>query len=289
MSYSSDAKNEIIKLPIGKMCCRRAYAVAFLLDCETDGDGRFLYTNKSEAIAHAAHRAISAAFGHDASPTEPKKSSLGYDLAVKSDEIKKVLDNIRKNGLKKEIFRCNECAVCFLRGLFVSAASVTDPEKQYHLEFTVKDAKFASMIYLTFSEMFAPPALADRKSGSGLVYKSSSAIEDILSVIGANHAYFTLVNGKIESDIRNHENRATNCETRNIAASVDAAGRQIAAIEKLKADDKFDSLPLQLRETAEMRLLYPSLPLSELAAKFAPPLTKSGLNNRLKKILELAN
>ena len=73
------------------------------------------------------------------------------------------------------------------------------------------------------------------------------------------------------------------------AASVDAAGRQIAAIEKLKAEDKYDTLPQALKETAEMRLLYPSLPLSELANKFAPPLTKSGLNNRLKKILELAN
>ena len=114
-------------------------------------------------------------------------------------------------------------------------------------------------------------------------------IEDILSVIGANQAYFILVNGKIEREIRNNENRATNCETRNIAASVDAAQKQITAIEKLKSEDKFDSLPQSLKETAEMRILYPSLPLSELAGKFAPPLTKSGLNNRLKKILELAN
>ena len=144
-------------------------------------------------------------------------------------------------------------------------------------------------MYTALSELFAEPTIVNRKNGVGLVYKSSGAIEDVLSVIGANHAYFTLVNGKIEREIRNNENRATNCETRNIAASVDAAGRQIAAIEKLKAEDKYDTLPQALKETAEMRLLYPSLPLSELANKFAPPLTKSGLNNRLKKILELAN
>ena len=289
MSFSSDAKNEIIKLTAQKKCCKEAYARAFFIDCETDGGERFLYTNKNESLALAAQKAINAAFGKDAAPNPPKEDISGYALAIICKKGREIIDRISVQGIAETVFKCPECQVHFLRGLFVSCASITDPESQYHLEFLIKDTKKAALIFSVLRESFAQPTLINRKSGVGLVYKSSSVIEDILSVAGANRAYFTLVNGKIEREIRNNENRATNCETRNIAALVDAAGRQIAAIEKLKAEDKYDSLPQALKETAEMRLLYPSLPLSELASKFAPPLTKSGLNNRLKKILELAN
>jgi DNA-binding protein WhiA len=188
-----------------------------------------------------------------------------------------------------EVSVCPECAASLLRGLFVSSASITDPEKQYHLEFLFEERKIADAAFDFLCSTVGEPRVTERKSGIGLVYKGSSAIEDILSVIGANQAYFSMLNGKIEREIRNNENRATNCETRNIAMSVDAAQRQIEAIESLKAQDKYESLPQSLKETAEMRLLYPSLPLSELAQRFAPPLTKSGLNNRLKRIIELAN
>ncbi len=289
MSFSTDAKNEIIKLPTGKKCCRTAYTVGLLLNAETDGKEKFLFTDKSEAVAHAVHKATAAAFGQKTSPTEPVENGGAYDLAIESSELRAALDGIKKHGLRRTLFVCPECATCFLRGLFISSGSVTDPAKQYHLELLVKDAKLASAVYLSLAELFSPPTLVDRKNGTGMAYKSAAVIEDILSVIGANHAYFSLVNGKIEREIRNNENRITNCETRNIAASVEAAAKQIEAIERRKASDKYDSLPPQLKETAELRLLYPSLPLKELADKFAPPLTKSGLNNRIKKILELAN
>jgi DNA-binding protein WhiA len=219
----------------------------------------------------------------------PVASSLNYDLAVKSQDAVKLFSTLKSEGIDRATLSCNECRVSFLRGLFISCATVTDPENQYHLEFIFRRPESASAAYNFLADTFTAPKIINRINGVGLVYKSSSVIEDILSVIGANQAYFILINGKIEREIRNNENRATNCETRNIAASVDAAQKQISAIEKLKSEDKFDSLPQSLKETAEMRILYPSLPLSELAGKFAPPLTKSGLNNRLKKILELAN
>ena len=288
MSFSIDAKNEIIKLPIPKKCCKTAYAAAFLMECETDGCGKFVFVTKSEIVAYAAQKAFAMAF--DKKSTSDVANSMGeYMVALNSEVAKELLCKIQENGIGQVAFSCSECSVQFLRGMFIAAASVTDPENQYHLEFLIKDTKNSSLVYGALSEMFSAPAIVNRKNGVGLVYKSSSVIEDILSVIGANHSYFTLVNGKIEREIRNNENRATNCETRNIAVSVDAAVRQIAAIEKLKAEDQYDALPPALKETAEMRVLYPSLPLSELANRFAPPLTKSGLNNRLKKILELAN
>ncbi len=289
MSFSSDTRAEIAKLPLGKKCCKKAYSAAFLLDCESDGNDKILYHSKAQDRCLAAHKAFSLGFGKQSVPQEPVMLDLGYDMALESREAVELYKKIKSGMLKKAVLTCGDCTAAFLRGLFVSFASLSDPEKQYHLEFIFKDTESAAIVYTFLSECIASPKIVNRKNGVGLVYKSSSIIEDLLSVIGATQAYFTLVNGKIEREIRNNENRATNCETRNIAVSVDAAGRQIAAIEKLKAEDKFDTLPQNLKETAEMRLLYPSLPLSELANKFAPPLTKSGLNNRLKKILELAN
>ena len=289
MSFSTDTKAEIIKLPVNKRCCKRASAAAFLLGAETDGDTRIVCNFSSIEIALAAQKAITLAFGKDSSPTPPVSvSSDGYDIAFISGDAVKLLNEIRENGLDKIARACAECSTAILRGAFVAFASVTDPDRQYHLEFLLRDASDAKLLYSFLTESVGKPAITSRKSGTGLVYKSSSAIEDILSVTGATKAYFGLVNGKIEREIRNNENRATNCETRNIAVSVDTAQRQIAAINKLKEEDKFDLLPPELKKTAEMRLLYPSLPLSELASRFAPPLTKSGLNHRLKKITEIA-
>ena len=289
MSFSTDTKSEILKLPISKKCCKRAYASAFLLDSESDLGERIIYTNKSEAVCLAAQKTICGIFGKDSAFSAPVSNAPSYDLAVKSKEAVSLFSDLHTNGIEAAAISCYECSVAFLRGIFVSHATIADPENQYHLEFLFKHAESASAVYKFLADTFSAPKITNRASGIGLVYKNSSAIEDILSVIGANQAYFVLINGKIEREIRNNENRATNCETRNIAVSVDAAQKQLAAIEKLKNEDKFDSLPQSLKETAEMRILYPSLPLSELAGKFAPPLTKSGLNNRLKKIMELAN
>ena len=287
MSFSTDAKAEIIKLPTGKKCCKLAYAAAFLLDSEDDGEERLLCNYSNADIATAAQRAISMAFGKESAPSAGVKSHSGYDIAFTSRDAVSLVKSIRERGILS-VCVCPECRNVFLRGAFAALASVTDPERQYHLEFLVKSTANAKLLYAFLNETVGEPAIVNRKSGTGLVYKGSSFIEDVLSVIGATQAYFTLINGKIEREIRNNENRATNCETRNISMSVDAAQKQIAAINKLQAEDKFDILPPELKKTAEMRLLYPSLPLSELAARFAPPLTKSGLNHRLKKITELA-
>ena len=123
----------------------------------------------------------------------------------------------------------------------------------------------------------------------GIVYKSSTALEDILSVAGANQAYFNLVNGKIMRELRNNANRATNCETRNIANSVAAAEKQINAIKRIIDAGELDALPAELRETAELRILYPAMSLSELAARHCPPISKSGINHRIRKLIEKAD
>ncbi len=288
MSFSADAKNEIVKALHQKRCCRCSYAAGLLVNAEAKGSDLLVCTNRSSDVIWAVQKAINSAFGKGIKMSETTGNRVsGFSTEIICTDAVSLTEKLQCGEIS-ELLTCPECTAAFLKGLFVGCASLTDPEKQYHLEFAVKDEKRAAAVAEFLSENISAPSIVSRKNGVGLVYKSSSAIEDILSVMGANQAYFSMVNGKIERDIRNNENRATNCETRNIAKSVDAAGRQIAAIERLKAEDKYETLPQSLKETAEMRVLYPSLPLSELASKFAPPLTKSGLNNRLKKIIELA-
>ena len=133
-----------------------------------------------------------------------------------------------------------------------------------------------------------PPSKTKRNGKIGLFYRNESAIEDFLTTCGASHMLFTLFNSQIEKDIRNLENRATNCVTKNILRSVEAAHQQAIAIEKLKEFGFFDELPKEVQITAELRLDNQETPLSELALMHTPPISKSGLNHRLARIVEEA-
>ena len=129
--------------------------------------------------------------------------------------------------------------------------------------------------------------LRTRRQGRfGLYYKNNAAISDLLYYIGCSATSFDVANVCIERDIRNNENRATNCVARNISRSVDASRKQIAAIEALIATRKIDTLSDELRYTAALRMENESASLLELALMHEPPISKSGLNRRLTKLME---
>ena len=283
MSFSSDTKSELITLPTQKSCCKHALATGLLYDADTDGDSRTVLTLHSKELGDFAKKSLSAVFGKDALPHDPVyNGARGYDLAINSEDVPYFVGIL-------PLIRCSECSQHFLRGLFIASGSVTDPEKQYHLEFKLSNEDRLSDLSDYLADTFDKrPLTAERKTSSGLIYKSSSLIEDVLTACGANHSLFSLINEKIEADIRNDANRATNCSTRNITAAIMASEKQIAAIDALEAAGELDKLPIELRETAQLRRLYPDMPLSELGARHAPPISKSGINHRIKKLLDAA-
>ena len=132
------------------------------------------------------------------------------------------------------------------------------------------------------------PSQTKRNGKIGLFYRNESAIEDLLTSCGASQALFTLFNSQIEKDIRNLENRATNCVAKNILKTVEAISQQIAAIEKLKEFGFYDELSKEIKTTAELRLDNQEATLTELASMHKPPISKSGLNHRLSKIVDEA-
>lgn len=281
MSFSSETKIELMGLTPQKKCCRRSLVAGLLYDADTDCNGRVLASFSTLEIALYAQRAIASAFGPAAVKQPPVAAGKGdFDLAVSSPEIVQSVGKIPA--------ACAECSVSFLRGVLISTSSLTDPEKQYHFEIVLRHTERIVELSDFLAEQFGRPLTVDRKRGMGLVYKNSAIIEDMLSATGAMQTYFEFLNKKIERDLRNNANRATNCETRNIARAVSASKKQIDAIAALEAAGELDALPCELRETAELRRLHPDMPLSELGARHCPPISKSGINHRIAKILEAA-
>ncbi|MCL2409294.1 MAG: DNA-binding protein WhiA [Oscillospiraceae bacterium] len=181
------------------------------------------------------------------------------------------------------------CRRSFIRGAFLAGGAITDPVKSYHLELVTDHFNVSRETYSLLLEMGFSPKETERSGNFITYFKQSSAIEDFLTLIGAPISAMELMSAKIEKDMRNTVNRKVNCDTANVTKMVDAAGNQIEAITKIQAAGGFASLPEKLRQTAELRIDNPELSLKELAEISTPPVTKSCLNHRLRKLMELAN
>ena len=213
-----------------------------------------------------------------------------YTLEFELNDRAEALMRVCKGG--EQIFDedfCVSCRMCFVRGVFVSNGTMSDPMSGYHMEIKLKNAQVAKSIYELLVEEGVPPKIVNRKTSVGLYYKNSSGIEDVLTYLGTVKSVFDLMNAKIERDIRNSVNRSTNCVAGNISKSVSAAQKQVAAITKIEEAGKLQMLESDLFETAKLRRDNPSLSLSELAHAHNPPISKSGLNHRLTKIIEFAD
>ena len=186
------------------------------------------------------------------------------------------------------IFICNNCKKSFFRGLFLSSGSISDPKDAYHLEFALSDEKTA----------FAIKALAEteniflkyvkRRNKHVLYLKSSEQIEDFLYYIDIPKISFDLMETKILKDFRNNANRVTNFENANLEKISNASAEQIEAIKLIIEKGKFDSLPDELKQTADLRLKNIELSLQEIGEISNPQVSKSGIKHRMQRIAEFA-
>lgn len=166
---------------------------------------------------------------------------------------------------------------------------MTDPAKRYHLELTSSHLQASRELEVLLRESGYPPKSVTRNGSAVTYFKQSDQIEDFLTLIGAPAAAMRIMSTKVEKGIRNSVNRRLNCDSANLDKAVEAAQSQRAAIRKLEAAGRLRELPDKLQETAALRLAHPELSLSELAETFDPPVTKSCLNHRLRKLVELAD
>jgi len=186
-------------------------------------------------------------------------------------------------------FGCLECERVFLRGVFISSGNLSDPLRTYHLELKTPSYEMSDLVEDTLTNAGLPPKRLVRNKTISLYYKESAAIADFLMLIGAQEASFKFMNTVIFKQKRNNANREANCDAANIEKTVKAAGGQIDAIEALAADGTLSQLSDDLIATAELRLIYPHIALDELAALHDPPITKSGVYHRLRKLVNMYN
>ena len=297
MSFTSEVASELVCLQPKqrKSCCYRALLCGLMYGFVNTDDGRLKASFIDAGAAQLAKDILSSRFSDkDAELCEVARCGRKYYYVTTSSrslsQTAELLDSASEKSLEEIVgIRCEICRAEFMRGLFLSLVTVNDPKKSYHLEFAVPTERRADRLFDFLSNIFYEPKRIARKNGVGLYYKSGERISDLLYTVGATGAKFYMTDVSIEREIRNNENRATNCVTSNISRSVEATRRQLDAIELLRNSGRLDKLSESLRYTAELREQYDSATLSELAMLHQPSITKSGLNQRLTKILELAD
>lgn len=193
-----------------------------------------------------------------------------------------------KRELEKKTFAPNSKRA-FLRDAFLETGSMSNPEKGYHLEFVCENEAHAAKLIETMHTFEIAAKTVQRKRYTVVYIKESEDIVRLLNVMGAHNCLMSLENLRILKDMRNSINRRVNCETANISKTVSAANKQIEDIQYIKEHCGFDDLSENLREMARIRLEYPDASLKELGEYLVPPVGKSGVNHRLRKLSELAD
>ncbi len=286
MSYAEKIREELLALPLKRPCCKRALTFGLLTGAKIDGES-FTVSYKNADVAAYAADCIRRQLGKQPEATE--RSAYGRrwtELTLTSPAAAKVFRKMR-GGESVEAacpFACEGCHAAYLRGAFLACATVSDPQKSFHLEFSVAEER-AGELRGFLENLGYPPGEIKRSAGVGLYYKNANTIEELLAMMGASHSAMEIINILIERDIRNQENRATNCVAKNIEKSVSAASKQMEAIEKLTLSGMLAQLSDGIRYTARLRAENPDATLEELRMLHEPPITKSGLNHRLQKIL----
>ncbi len=298
MSFSSEIKTTVSAVNIKKHCCRAALLYGMLYPMnDFTVSSPIEFSTDNEAVSSLFSAMMRSVFGTKTSFTVSERLSRAreaqnfYKLDYPGLDIVNAVNEkfSSQKIVNDDIFTCEACTASFLRGLFLSVGTVTDPSHGYHLEFSVSNDKkcFALMEYL--NENGFPARRTVRRGVSSLYMKESESIEDFMTFIGAAQASLTIMNAKIMRDIRNNVNRRMNCDSANLYKTTGAATHQVHAIKHLMETGRFEFLPDQLKETAKLRLENPQASLEELAGLHEGIITKSGVSHRLYKIVDFDN
>ena len=292
MSFSSDVKHELAGIQEERVCCRMAEAYGLAEFGHAFSTRAVSLQTENEAVARLYAAVLGEAGGIPLSVTEGK--GLYTAAAAEREDRLRILSRfghaptdvgVRLNRANLE---CDQCPAAFVRGAFLSCGTMTNPEVDYHLEFSVPFLNLSRDLVTLLRELGLSAKQARRAGGYVVYFKESESIEDCLTLMGATSAALELMGVKMVKDIRNNINRVTNCESANIDKTVAAAAVQSEALRKIERTVGLDALPEELREIAHLRLENPELSLRELGEALDRPLTRSGVNHRLRRILEFA-
>lgn len=296
-SFAYKVKSELCRPHVQRSCCARAEAYGVLLYCNTFNTQEIRIITENPDFAARLPRLFKRAFDlrFDRVPEESgSHGKLVFQISdpEKLDLIVNQLGyDLRQNLVLHVNFGILEddcCRTAFLRGAFLAGGSVTDPEKRYHLELTTSHVQASREMSALLVEMGFTPRNVMRGGNSVTYFKQCEHIEDLLTTIGAPAAAVEMMTTKLEKELVNNANRAMNCDMANVNKTLDAAMEQCEAIEILQDAGRLEFLPKQIKETALLRLQHPELSLAQLAERCTPPVTKSCINHRMRKLMEIA-
>lgn len=302
MSFSKDTKQELCESDILQPEHKRAAAYGMVLFSRSFGPSAITHTTESRPAAMLYSETVSSLTGSiielSVKLTRRGGENRSFTLSVPDrNDCRRIFEYFGHSSDRPSlrINRANidgdDCVPYFLRGVFLVCGSVTDPEKDYHLEFVVPHKNLAADLMRVISEVEeinAEPHTVNRK-GSYIVYlKGSESIEDMLTYMGAPMSAIGIMQNKMLKSVRNKINRKINSETANSNKTAAASARQLRAIELIQEKKGLHSLPDELRELAQLRLEYPEYNLRELGEALNKPISRSGVNHRLQRLLEIA-
>lgn len=295
MSFSAEVKNELCRPEVERGCCALGEALGVLLFANTFTAEEIRIVTESGDFAQRLPQLFRRAMGvtFDRLPTENGgKLQFVINDREKLEKIFELCGFSRANSLSLHVnFALLEkdcCRRAFLRGAFLAGGSVTDPEKRYHLELSTTHRNASRETENLLRDMDLLAKITERKGSHVLYFKQSETIETALTAMGAPVCAMAVMEAKINKNWRNIANRKTNCDSANLDKTVAAAGAQISAIEKLRELGILESLPGKLLQTAALREEYPEENLGGLAQLHEPPISKSAVNHRIRKLMQLA-
>ncbi len=291
MSFCVQVKNELISIrPSG--CCKPSLVYGFMLFGRSFSLKSISLQTANESVARAYCDLIFSVY--KINPTLKCggniKPTYKADIISEADRLKILATvdfGIGENVIDKSFFHRDCCAQSFIRGAFLACGNINDPEKEYRAEFNVKNEKLAEELCELLKNYGIVMKKSVRQSGVQLYVKESSAVEDLLTLMGAGKKTLDIIDTKILKEVKNNINRVGNFDSANISRTVEASIKQRTAIEYLEKADRLYSLPQELLDAALLRKNNPNATLKELCRLSDTPLTVSGLNHRLKKIVAI--
>ena len=311
MSFAAETKNELSRLEPEKKCCQLAEIAGFLRvsgSIRLAGGGRFKIVTATDnpAVARYYKRLIKEYFNVETAleigdAQGPKKGHiymLTIDPDMHSEQILRETgillvregNNFISDGIYSTLIRSKCCKKSYLRGVFMGSGTMNDPSRGYHLELVCATQTLAADLRKMINSFVDLNAKIVKRKDKYIVYmKSSDNICDTLSIMGAHSQRLLFEEVVLNKGIVNATVRLTNCDNANTDRTLDASSRQIACIRKIEKLRGLDFLPPKLRQAAQLRLEYPEASLIQLGEMMDPPMKKSGINNRFRKIEEIAN
>lgn len=312
MSFSSDTKNELAHVETVKKCCMLAEIAGFIRvsgSVKLVGGGKMKLVLASEHPAVARHykKLIKDYFDVDATLEIGEGMGIHkgrqYILTLDDREDQKAEPIMRESGILmiregmnyisdgiySGLIKTKCCRKAYLRGAFLGIGTISDPEKSYHFELVCATEMLANDLKKLVNGFVDINARVVQRKKNWIVYvKEVGQVGDILNIMGAHQQYFELENVRIKKELRNQTNRLINCDTANLDKTLNAAERQLEAIELIETTKGIGYLTDKLAEAAMLRKENREATLQELAEMCNPPMKKSGLNNRFRKIEEIA-